>query len=61
MPVSGELNPGNETDLFRFNAAAGDKFNFDVDIAKAEQSDNNTINALDPNLKKFFERGGKLI
>ena len=38
-----------------------DKFNFDVDIAKAEQSDNNTINALDPNLKKFLERGGKLI
>jgi len=29
-PVSGELNPGNETDLYRFAAAAGDRFYFDV-------------------------------
>jgi feruloyl esterase len=27
----------------------------------AEQIDNGTINALDPNLKEFFDRGGKLI
>ena len=38
-----------------------DKFNVDADIARAEESDNNTINALDPNLKAFIDRGGKLI
>ena len=36
-------------------------FNFDTDIVLAEQIDNGTINALDPNLKAFFDRGGKLI
>jgi RHS repeat-associated protein len=29
-PVSGTLDPGNETDLYRFTAAAGDRFFFDV-------------------------------
>ncbi len=38
-----------------------DKFNADADIARAEDTDNNTINALDPNLKPFIDRGGKLI
>ena len=37
------------------------KFNFDSDIVRAEEADNNTINALDPNLKPFIDRGGKLI
>ena len=37
------------------------KFNFDSDIVRAEETDNNTINALDPNLKPFLDRGGKLI
>ena len=32
------------------------KFNFDSDIVLAEERDNNTINALDPNLKPFIER-----
>src|SRR5262245_6488142 len=36
-------------------------FNFDTDIVLAEQIDNGTINALDTNLKGFFDRGGKLI
>src|SRR5262249_38734073 len=36
-------------------------FNFDRDIAMAEDVDNDTINALDPNLKPFIDRGGKLI
>jgi feruloyl esterase len=37
------------------------KFNFDSDIARAEETDDNTINALEPNLKPFIDRGGKLI
>jgi feruloyl esterase len=38
-----------------------DTFNFDTDIVRAEESDDNTINALDPNLQAFIDRGGKLI
>ncbi len=38
-----------------------DAFDFDTDIAKAEAMDDDTLNALDPNLKPFFDRGGKLI
>ncbi len=37
------------------------RFSVDADLARAEQSDNNTTNALNPNLKPFFDRGGKLI
>jgi feruloyl esterase len=37
------------------------KFNWDSDIVLAEEKDNNTLNALDPNLKPFISRGGKLI
>jgi feruloyl esterase len=36
-------------------------FKFETDIVRAEETDNNTINALEPNLKAFFDRGGKLI
>jgi feruloyl esterase len=36
-------------------------FDFDADVARAEAADNDTIDALDPNLKAFLERGGKLI
>jgi len=36
-------------------------FNADRDIAAAERIDRNTINALDPNLQRFFDRGGKLL
>jgi feruloyl esterase len=38
-----------------------DRFDFAVDIVKAEQLDNDTLNALDSDLQPFFERGGKLI
>ena len=53
-------------DQFRFivfNDPAWDvqKFNFEADIARAEEVDDNTINALDPDLKPFIDRGGKLI
>jgi feruloyl esterase len=53
-------------DQFRFivfNDPAWDvqKFNFDADIVRAEDTDGNTLNALEPNLKPFIDRGGKLI
>jgi len=38
-----------------------DAFDFDRDIVRAEEADAGTINALDPNLKPFFDRGGRLI
>ena len=45
----------------RIRAGIVDKFNFETDIVRAEETDADTINALDPNLKAFFDRGGKLI
>lgn len=53
-------------DQFRFivfNDPAWDvqKFDVDSDIARADDADGNTINALDPNVGPFIERGGKLI
>jgi feruloyl esterase len=36
------------------------QFNFETDIVRAEEL-NDDINALDPNLKPFIDRGGKLI
>jgi feruloyl esterase len=37
------------------------QFTWDTDIAKAEEVDGDTINALNPNIKPFIDRGGKLI
>jgi feruloyl esterase len=37
------------------------QFNFGTDVVKAEETDAGTINALDPNLRAFFTRGGKLL
>jgi feruloyl esterase len=35
--------------------------NFDSDMAKVDKIEGGNINAMDPNLKAFFARGGKLI
>ena len=38
-----------------------EQFDFDIDVVKAEQQDNNTLNALNADLRPFFGRGGKLL
>ena len=38
-----------------------DRFNFETDIVSAEETDNDTLNALDPDLQPFIDSGGKLI
>jgi feruloyl esterase len=53
-------------DQFRFlvfddPAWTAQRFGGGADIARAEDADGDTINALDPNLKPFLDRGGKLI
>ena len=42
----------------RWNISA---FDFERDLARAEEADQNTINALDPDIRAFVDRGGKLI
>jgi feruloyl esterase len=37
------------------------QFRFDRDAARAETQDNGIINALNPDLTRFFQRGGKLL
>ncbi len=37
------------------------KFDFDKDLARVDQIDHGTINAMDADLRKFFARGGKLL
>ena len=38
-----------------------DQFNFETDIVRAEEVDDDTLNALDPNLQPFVDQGGKLV
>lgn len=38
-----------------------DRFEFEQDIVRAEEIDNDTLNALDPNLQPFLDSGGKLL
>jgi feruloyl esterase len=38
-----------------------EQFRFDRDAVRAEAQDNGTINALNPDLTRFFRRGGKLL
>lgn len=45
-PFSGDLTPSNETDIFRFDAAAGDTFYFDVE--SASDVDNSVYRVIDP-------------
>ena len=47
--------------VFKDPAWTIQRFNFDPDIVRAEEADDGTINALDPNLRPFIARGGKLI
>jgi feruloyl esterase len=35
--------------------------NLDSDVALADKTDNDTINAIDPNIKPFLDHGGKLL
>jgi feruloyl esterase len=47
--------------VFRDPSWTISRFDFDADLARAEEADANTINALDPDLRRFIDRGGKLI
>jgi feruloyl esterase len=47
--------------VFKDPAWTIQRFNFDSDIVRAEAVDGGTINALDPNLRPFIARRGKLI
>jgi feruloyl esterase len=65
--LAGGPNPMSiATDYFKYivfgNPAWDFKtFDFDKDVALADQMDNGADNATDPDLKAFFNRGGKLL
>jgi feruloyl esterase len=47
--------------VFRNPAWDFKTFDFDKDVARADSLDHGEVNAIDPNLKAFFSRGGKLL
>jgi feruloyl esterase len=64
--VAGPTPTALATDLFKYVVFKNPDWdyktlNFDSDIALADMQDNGTNNATDPNLKTFFEHGGKLL
>lgn len=75
MAPGSELGWGTQAGARPFNAATDyfkyivfknpdwdyETFQFGDDISVAEKEDNGTINAIDPNLKPFFRRGGKIL
>jgi feruloyl esterase len=57
---------GTALDHFRFIVKAQpdwmlSEFQFERDVALAEDRDGNTINALNPDLRRYFKKGGKLL
>jgi feruloyl esterase len=54
---------GTQMYQFMFNDAKWDykTLNFDSDMSRVEKIEAGNINAMDPNLKAFFARGGKLV
>jgi feruloyl esterase len=64
--VAGPTPTTFATDLFKFVVFKNPEWdyktlNFDSDVAMADTIDKGVNNATDPNLKGFFERGGKLL
>ena len=53
--------PSSDASIAITDATTSGPCGFEIDIVRAEEGDRDTINALDPNLKAFFARGGKLI
>ena len=47
--------------VFQDPTWAIDRFSFPIDLVRADEVDEGTINALEPNLQPFVARGGKLI
>jgi feruloyl esterase len=66
MLVAGPEPFSAATDQFRYVVFKDPNWdwralNLDGDVALADKIDNDTINAIDPNLKPFLARGGKLL
>jgi feruloyl esterase len=65
--IAGGPEPrGNAYDHFKYVVFADQNwdwrtFNFETDLPKAEKIDNGLLNATDPNLSRFSQRGGKLL
>lgn len=63
---AGPNPPSVATDLFKYETFKNPNwdwhtFDFDKDVALADKVDDGILNTINPNLKAFFARGGKLI